>query len=584
MMDNVEIFPWNENFATGIPLIDEQHKILIDLLNLLVSHLAYQSDVPTINAIFDRLREYAAVHFKDEGAIWAKHFGNDSWAERHRQAHGDFIAEIVKLKEEESTRPLDEVIEEIVKFLTHWLAYHILESDKRMAKVVLALPGGMSLEHAKEMANEEMAGAGRILIDTVMTMYDQLANRTVMLTREIAKRKKIEWDLQLAKEKADAASISKSTFLSHMSHEIRTPLNAITGMVHIMRREGITPTQEERLAQIDQACKHLLSVINDVLDLSKIEAGKFDLEEKEVVVESLVENVASILSDRARDKHLSLVVANDTFPQHLLGDSTRLQQALLNFAGNAIKFTDRGSITLRTQKAEENHDSVLVRFEVRDSGVGIDQSILKRLFNAFEQADNSMTRKHGGTGLGLVITKDLAELMGGTAGAESTPGLGSTFWFTARLKKGGPPLGEAAPGSFPELVLNRDFSGSRILLAEDELINREVSRMILEDIGMIVDCAEDGEEAVAMASRSDYVLIMMDMQMPRMDGLEATRQIRKLARYRDVPILAMTGNAFNEDRQRCLEAGMNEFLTKPVMPDILFATLLKLFLHQDSPQ
>lgn len=576
-MDNIEIFPWNDNFETGIPLVDAQHKKLIELLNLLVSHLAYQSDVPTLNTIFDRLKDYAAIHFADEEAIWKKNFGDDSWTAWHHHAHDDFIAEVIKLKEEENVRPLDDVIEQIVKLLTHWLAFHILESDKRMAKVVLALPSGMSLERAKEMANEEMAGAGRVLIDTVMTMYDQLANRTVQLTREINKRKKIEEELQQARERADAANISKSSFLSKMSHEIRTPLNAITGMVYLMRREGVTPVQEERLTRIDQAGKHLLGVINDVLDLSKIEAGKFELEEKELVVESLVENVISILSERAKDKDLGLVVENVAFPHPLLGDANRLQQALLNLVNNAIKFTEKGSITLRTQKVEENNDSVVVRFEVQDTGIGIDPDTMNRLFKAFSQAGNSTAREYGGTGLGLLITKDLAELMGGSAGAESTPGSGSTFWFTASLRKGVVSAEQIEAESESTLVesLSRDFGGNTILLVEDEPINQEVTRIILEDAGLAVESAEDGEEAVAMVASNNYALIIMDMQMPKMDGLEATRRIRTLANGQDIPILAMTGNAFSEDKQHCLEAGMNDFLTKPVMPEILYSMLLK---------
>jgi signal transduction histidine kinase len=321
-------------------------------------------------------------------------------------------AEIIRLKAEENIKPLDDVIEDIVKYLTHWLAFHIMESDKRMAKVVLILFTGASLELAKELANQEMTGVARILIDTVMTMYDRLANSTIRLTREINKRKKIEEELQQAKELADAANRSKSAFLANVSHEIRTPLSAIMGMVYIMKSEGLAPEQEQRLSKIDNASKHLCSVINDVLDLSKIEAAKLELEQKDLDIDTLLANVAAMIADRVAEKQLKLTVINENFTANLVGDSTRLQQAVLNFANNAVKFTDQGSITLRTKKLEERDEAVLVRFEVQDTGIGIDDITQHRLFQPFEQADQSTSHKYGGTGLGLAINKKLAELMG----------------------------------------------------------------------------------------------------------------------------------------------------------------------------
>ncbi len=392
---------------------------------------------------------------------------------------------------------------------------------------------------------------------------------------EIANR-----SLGQAKSAAEAANIAKSAFLANMSHEIRTPMNGILGMANILRREGATPQQAERLDKIDAAAKHLLSIINDILDISKIEAGKLVLAEAPVVMGSLLGNVVSILSERCKAKGIRLLVKNEPLPPNLVGDPTRLQQALLNYGTNAVKFTDAGAVTLRTVAQEETAEHVVVRFEVQDTGIGIAAEAMARLFTAFEQADNSTTRKYGGTGLGLAITRRLAELMGGEAGADSAPGVGSTFWFTVKLTKG-----TAAAAKQPgtevnaETLLRQRFAGSRILVVDDEPINREVARIPLTSVDLRVDTAKDGAEAIAMAQGAIYAAIFMDMQMPNVNGLEATLKIRELSGYRHTPIIAMTANAFAEDRERCLEAGMNDVLIKPFDLDTLFATLLRALAH-----
>jgi PAS domain S-box-containing protein len=393
----------------------------------------------------------------------------------------------------------------------------------------------------------------------------------------IVMRRRAEVALAAAKEAAEAANVAKSAFLANMSHEIRTPMNGILGMASLMRRAGVTPKQKEQLDKIDTAADHLLGIINDILDLSKIEAGKFVLEEAPVVIGSLVGNVRSILAERARERGLMLQLETEVLPQGLVGDPTRLQQALLNYATNAIKFTEQGTVTIRALVLADAADSALLRFEVADTGIGIPPEALSRLFSAFEQADNSTTRKYGGTGLGLAITRHLAQMMGGEVGAESTPGAGSLFWFTARLQKRAGQEQSTAQTSDAdaEQALQQRFRGRRILVVDDEPVNREVAKMLIEDTGLSVDTAEDGEQAVAMARADAYATILMDMQMPKLDGLAATRQIRTLDGYGKVPIIAMTANAFAEDKARCIDAGMDDFLAKPFDPDTLFAVLLR---------
>ena len=282
-----------------------------------------------------------------------------------------------------------------------------------------------------------------------------------------------------------------------------------------------------------------------------------------------------MLEERARAQGIALIVESGDLPGTLIGDSTRLRQALLNYATNAVKFTASGSVTLRARLIEDGPDDALLSFEVVDTGIGIAPEALARLFSSFEQADIATARKYGGTGLGLAITRSLVHMMGGQTGAESQPGVGSTFWLTVRLRKGKSvrPTGDDSESA--EAVLRRDFAGLPVLLVEDNEINREIAADLLGEVELTVETAADGIEAVDKARGKDYALILMDMRMPRMDGLEATRQIRQLPNCRATPILAMTANAFAADRAKCIEAGMNDFVAKPVDPDVLFATLLR---------
>ena len=543
------------------------------------------------------------------------------------------------------------------------------------------------------------------LAGSVVLMFSMQRRGVVLQARALE-------DQRVLAQRADAASRAKSAFLANMSHEIRTPMNAIIGLTHLMARDAREAVQKDRLGKVDDAARHLLQVINDILDLSKIEAGKMVLEETEFSLDLLLGRAFEMVAGRANDKGLELVLDTDEVPDSLRGDPTRLSQALINLLSNAVKFTDRGWVRLACTVEHEAGDSLQVRFEIQDTGEGLSPEQQANLFTAFEQADSSTTRRHGGTGLGLALTRHLALMMGGDVGMASRRGEGSRFWFSARLKRvahardttavllprglrallvddlpealdalgdrlralgfevdacesgraavsraaieiaAGRPydvmlidwrmtapdgietlrqLRELTGASTPKTILVSAFDdalmwqqargahfdavlvkpitasalhdalvrvisrpvatdsaparavagaalrrwhrGRRILLAEDNPINQMVAGELLRVVDLDVDCAGDGARAVDMAAARKYDLILMDMQMPTMDGLEAARAIR--AAGDTTPIIAMTANAFNEDRDACLAAGMNDHTAKPVDPEVLYATLLK---------
>jgi len=418
---------------------------------------------------------------------------------------------------------------------------------------------------------------GRVLFRRSIPLLTGSQISRVWSFRDITAEERSKAELQASRDEAQRANAAKSEFLSRMSHELRTPMHAIMGMMALARRRMLDTQGLDQLDKAKKAADHLLSVINDILDISKIEAGRLELEQINFSLDDVLRNLVNLVGNRAAEKGIKLLIDKnlDGSGANLRGDPLRLGQILLNIVGNAIKFSDHGAIVVRIRRDEAAIDGTRLRFEVEDQGIGIDADKQERLFLAFEQADGSMTRKFGGTGLGLAISKRLVQMMAGEIGVDSRPGQGSTFWFTAWF--GGTemaPVYLPKPTETAEFRLRRDFSGARVLLADDEPMGREIIQILLTDIGLAIDLADDGARALDHARRQRYDLILMDMQMPNMNGIEATQAIRADSMNVTTPIVAMTANAFEEDRRTCLAAGMNDHVGKPVEAETLFLTVL----------
>ena len=460
-------------------------------------------------------------------------------------------------------------------------------SPERLAYAQAALSGV-----PQTFETQETSASGRFGIWQVQYIPDLQRGEVrgfFMLASDITASKRAQADLQAlnlelvgARDVAEDAAQAKSAFLANMSHEIRTPMNVIIGLTHLMLRDAHDPTTSDRLSKVGDAAMHLLDIINDILDLSKIDAGKLVLAPVDFSVDALLARATALVTDGARRKGLALTVDRGDLPQALRGDALRLSQILVNLLSNAVKFTSRGSVVLRCDVLARHGHEWTIRFAVRDTGVGISAEAQERLFSPFEQADGSTTRRFGGTGLGLSIARELAQLMGGAVGVESEPGRGSVFWFTAKLhsadarQQGAPtPQEGVVAGRSVEQTLKQRHRDARVLVADDNRINQELATELLRLVDLQVEVADNGRIAVEMARRGAYDLILMDMQMPEMDGLEATRLIRTVPELDATPIVAMTASAFGADRDACLAAGMNDHIGKPVNPATLYEKMLR---------
>ncbi len=417
-----------------------------------------------------------------------------------------------------------------------------------------------------EYTNEE-------LIQNLTLAGVELENMNKELTDEIEYVKRMEKELKQAKDKAEEMSQAKGEFLANMSHEIRTPMNGVIGTLQLLADTDLGTTQQEYVDTAHKSAHSLLTILNDILDLSKIEAGKLNIERIPLDLREIISELITLHTMTAEEKCIQIYAEiDDQLPNAVTGDPTRIRQILANLISNALKFTEKGHVLLKADVVSADDEQAVIRFEVEDTGVGIEEEVKDKLFNEFTQADGSTTRKYGGTGLGLAIVKQLVEMMHGEFGVDSAPGEGSTFWFIL-------PLAISAEQSLQQLheqeaELPGKLSG-HVLLVEDNPINQMVAQKMLEKIGIESTLAGDGQQALNMLEQETYDAVLMDCQMPVMDGFEAAQRIREQDALNKLPVIAMTANVMEGDREKCIAAGMNDYIGKPVVEADLKKTLAR---------
>lgn len=431
--------------------------------------------------------------------------------------------------------------------------------------------------YKSSVAELELSYKNEVLISDLTKASSYLESLNENLKNEIQHGKLIEAELQKAKDNAESMSQAKGEFLANMSHEIRTPMNGVIGTLQLLEDTNLNKEQKEFVEIAHKSADALLAILNDILDLSKIEAGKLNFEHIAFDLKQIIKDIITLYSLKSEQKGVSIVMQLDeSSPDYLMGDPTRLRQVIVNLVSNALKFTEQGEVKISVEVISSNTDDVDLKIAVSDTGIGIPQQALKTLFNAFTQADGSTTRKYGGTGLGLAIVSQLVDMMDGTLGVDSIEGDGSSFWFSARF-----PRTKERPEVVSEQAADKGPVQwhAKILLVEDNPINQMVAQKMLEKVGVKPQLANNGLEALTLLKEQAFDLVLMDCQMPEMDGFDATREIRKLgikAKNKKVlPVVAMTANVMSGDRERCMDVGMDDYIGKPVQREQLESVLGK---------